>query len=117
MRKRYQSFDKDEKVKIAAVKYRRIKEINTVRNDFIETLIFEKNENILPTLNQWMFCFGFVFKFLNNAGIFIVSAFLQFLTYGLILDWFRAKDGFKWGLLFVIVLHTILVVLTLKFFQ
>ena len=43
---------KDEKVKSAAVKYRRIKEINTVRNDFIETLIFEKNENILPTLNH-----------------------------------------------------------------
>lgn len=43
---------KDEKVKIAAVKYRRIKEINTVRNDFIETLIFEKNKNILPTLNH-----------------------------------------------------------------
>jgi hypothetical protein len=44
--------EKDEKVKHAAVKYRRIKEINTVRNDFIETLIFEKNENILPTLNH-----------------------------------------------------------------
>lgn len=43
---------KDERVKIAAVKYRRIKEINTVRNDFIETLIFEKNNNILPTLNH-----------------------------------------------------------------
>lgn len=43
---------KDEKVKIAAVKYRRIKEINTVRNDFIETLIFEKNQNILPTLDH-----------------------------------------------------------------
>ena len=43
---------KDEKVKVAAVKYRRIKEINTVRNDFIETLIFEKNSNILPTLNH-----------------------------------------------------------------
>lgn len=43
---------KDDMVKIAAVKYRRIKEINTVRNDFIETLIFEKNENILPTLNH-----------------------------------------------------------------
>lgn len=43
---------KDEKVKVAAVKYRRIKEINTVRNDFIETLIFEKNQNILPTLNH-----------------------------------------------------------------
>lgn len=43
---------KDDKVKVAAVKYRRIKEINTVRNDFIETLIFEKNDNILPTLNH-----------------------------------------------------------------
>jgi hypothetical protein len=43
---------KDEKVKAAAVKYRRIKEINTVRNDFIETLIFEKNENIIPTLGH-----------------------------------------------------------------
>ena len=43
---------KDEKVKTAAVKYRRIKEINTVRNDYIETLIFEKNDNILPTLNH-----------------------------------------------------------------
>ncbi|HED38785.1 MAG TPA: hypothetical protein ENI76_11175 [Ignavibacteria bacterium] len=45
-------FVKDEKVKSAAVKYRRIKEINTVRNDFIETLIFEKNNNILPTLSH-----------------------------------------------------------------
>lgn len=45
-------FQKDEKVKHAAIKYRRIKEINTVRNDFIETLIFEKNKNILPTLNH-----------------------------------------------------------------
>jgi hypothetical protein len=45
-------FIKDEKVKVAAVKYRRIKEINTVRNDFIETLIFEKNSDILPTLNH-----------------------------------------------------------------
>jgi len=43
---------KDEKVKLAAVKYRRIKEINTVRNDFIETLIFEKNKNIIPTLKH-----------------------------------------------------------------
>jgi hypothetical protein len=44
--------EKDDKVRIAAVKYRRIKEINTVRNDFIETLIFESNDNILPTLNH-----------------------------------------------------------------
>ncbi|HVS79247.1 MAG TPA: hypothetical protein VHD84_03105, partial [Candidatus Saccharimonadales bacterium] len=43
---------KDDETKLAAVKYRRIKEINTVRNDFIETMIFEKNENILPTLSH-----------------------------------------------------------------
>ncbi|MCK9266267.1 hypothetical protein M0P98_05230 [bacterium] len=50
--KKLNGFRKDEKVKVAAVKYRRIKEINTVRNDFIETLIFEKNDNILPTLSH-----------------------------------------------------------------
>jgi len=43
---------KDEKVKMAAVKYRRLKEINTVRNDYLETLIFEKNQNIVPTLDH-----------------------------------------------------------------
>jgi len=43
---------KDEKVKEAAVKYRRLKELNTVRNDYLETLIFEKNENIVPTLDH-----------------------------------------------------------------
>lgn len=42
--------NKDEKVKNAAVRYRRIKEINTERNDFLESLIFLKNENIIPTL-------------------------------------------------------------------
>lgn len=44
--------EKDKKVQVAAVKYRRIKEINTVRNDFIETLIFERNDNIIPTLGH-----------------------------------------------------------------
>lgn len=44
--------EKDEKVKNAAVMYRRIKEINTLRNDFIETLIFEKNKNVIPTLSH-----------------------------------------------------------------
>lgn len=44
--------EKDEKVKIAAVKYRRIKELNTERNDFLETLVFLKNENIIPTLSH-----------------------------------------------------------------
>jgi len=41
---------KDTRVKEAAVKYRRIKELNTERNDFIETLIFLSNDNIIPTL-------------------------------------------------------------------
>ncbi|AMD84668.1 hypothetical protein SAMN05444369_11361 [Capnocytophaga haemolytica] len=44
--------EKDEKVKIAAVKYRRIKELNTERNDFLETLVFLKNEQIIPTLSH-----------------------------------------------------------------
>jgi hypothetical protein len=44
--------EKDDQTKLAALKYRRIKEINTYRNDFIETLLFEKNKNILPTLNH-----------------------------------------------------------------
>lgn len=43
---------KDEKVKLAAVKYRRIKELNTERNDFLETLVFLKNDNIIPTLSH-----------------------------------------------------------------
>lgn len=47
-----QRSQKDEKVKNAAIKYRRIKEINTERNDFIENLIFLKNENIIPTLSN-----------------------------------------------------------------
>ncbi|MCI0450216.1 MAG: hypothetical protein L0Y79_10620 [Chlorobi bacterium] len=43
---------KDTRVKKAAVKYRRMKELNTIRNDYLETLIFEKNENIIPTLKH-----------------------------------------------------------------
>lgn len=46
------SSTKDEKVKKASIRYRRIKEINTVRNDFIETLIFLKNDIIMPTLSH-----------------------------------------------------------------
>lgn len=48
--------EKDEKVKFAAVQYRRIKELNTVRNDYLETLIFKKNENIIPTIahSRWV---------------------------------------------------------------
>ncbi|MDD0824513.1 hypothetical protein PTQ27_08555 [Mannheimia sp. AT1] len=42
--------NKDQKVKDAAIRYRRIKEINTERNDYLETLIFLNNENVIPTL-------------------------------------------------------------------
>ena len=47
------STNKDEIVKKASVQYRRMKELNTVRNDFLEIEIFEKNSNILPTLNHY----------------------------------------------------------------
>jgi len=43
---------KDTRVKEAAVRYRRIKELNTERNDFIETIIFLKNDTIIPTLSH-----------------------------------------------------------------
>jgi hypothetical protein len=43
---------KDLKVSEAAIKYRRLKELNTVRNDYLETLLFLKNEEIVPTLNH-----------------------------------------------------------------
>lgn len=43
---------KDNKVKDAAVRYRRIKEINTERNDYLETLIFLNNDNVIPTLHH-----------------------------------------------------------------
>ncbi len=43
---------KDDRVKSAAVKFRRIKEINTYRNDYIETMIFNFGEEILPTLGH-----------------------------------------------------------------
>lgn len=44
--------EKDIKVMKDAVRFRRIKEINTSRNDYIEYLIFEHNENIMPTLKH-----------------------------------------------------------------
>jgi len=44
--------DKDKVIARAAVQFRRMKELNTKRNDFLETLIFEKNQNILPTLTH-----------------------------------------------------------------
>ena len=44
--------EKDEKVKQEIVKFRRIKKINTARNDFIEYLIVVNNENVTPTLKH-----------------------------------------------------------------
>lgn len=44
--------EKDMIVKEDIVKYRRIKKINTYRNDFIEYLIIENNSNIIPTLKH-----------------------------------------------------------------
>lgn len=44
--------EKDVIVKKDIVKFRRIKRINTFRNDFIEYLIFENNDNIVPTLKH-----------------------------------------------------------------
>lgn len=45
-------YEKDEKIKMDSVKYRRIKEINTHRNDYLEYLIFENNQQIIPTLGH-----------------------------------------------------------------
>jgi len=40
---------KDDMVAIDAIKYRRIKDINAQRNDYIEYLIFRNNANVIPT--------------------------------------------------------------------
>lgn len=44
--------EKDRKVELAAVQYRRMKELNTARNDFMEIEIFKRNRDILPTLTH-----------------------------------------------------------------
>ena len=43
---------KDEKVKEEVVRFRRIKKINTARNDYIEYLIVENNSHVTPTLKH-----------------------------------------------------------------
>jgi len=43
---------KDEEVNKASLKFRRMKELVTVRNDLIEALLFEANEEIIPTLKH-----------------------------------------------------------------
>ncbi|MBQ8298379.1 MAG: hypothetical protein IJX99_00635 [Clostridia bacterium] len=44
--------EKDDILSKEIIKYRRIKDINAQRNDYIEYLIFENNENIIPTLGN-----------------------------------------------------------------
>lgn len=44
--------EKDKIIQKDVIKFRRIKQINTARNDFIEYLIVKNNENITPTLRH-----------------------------------------------------------------
>lgn len=44
--------EKDEMVAYNTVRFRRIKDINTCRNDYIESLIVYYNENIIPTFKH-----------------------------------------------------------------
>lgn len=44
--------EKDRILSKETIKYRRIKDINAQRNDYIEYLIFENNANIIPTLKN-----------------------------------------------------------------
>ena len=46
------SITKDEMIAKDAIKFRRIKEINTLRNDFIETTIFNSSDEVTPTLKH-----------------------------------------------------------------
>lgn len=44
--------EKDDILSADAIKFRRIKDINAKRNDYIEYLIFSSNENIIPTFGN-----------------------------------------------------------------
>ena len=46
------SKEKDQLIIDEVIRFRRIKEINTLRNDYIEYLIVENNDNIIPTLKH-----------------------------------------------------------------
>lgn len=50
--KKITTFQKDKEVKKDAIKYRRFKELNTLKNDYLEFLIFKNHKNILPTLSH-----------------------------------------------------------------
>jgi len=44
--------EKDDLISLEVIKFRRIKDINTLRNDYIEYLITSKATNIIPTLGH-----------------------------------------------------------------
>lgn len=44
--------EKDKALAQEVIRFRRIKDINTLRNDYIEYLIFKNNNNIIPTLGH-----------------------------------------------------------------
>lgn len=51
-RKEFSEKEKDNILSTAAIKFRRIKDINAWRNDYIEYLIFEKFDNVIPTFEN-----------------------------------------------------------------
>lgn len=51
-RKELSEKEKDNILSTAAIKFRRIKDINAWRNDYIEYLIFEKFDNVIPTFEN-----------------------------------------------------------------
>ncbi len=44
--------EKDDRIALDAIRFRRIKEINTLRNDYIEYLIFANNDEVIPTFGN-----------------------------------------------------------------
>lgn len=58
--------EKDKIASEAIIKNRRLKEINTLRNDYIEYLIFEKNPRFIPTIGHKE---GVDFFIMNNGAL------------------------------------------------
>lgn len=48
----YTEREKDDIIALDAIKYRRIKDINTLRNDYIEYLIFANSDEVIPTFGN-----------------------------------------------------------------
>ncbi len=51
-RSNYTEQEKDNKIAQDSIKFRRIKEINAIRNDYIEYLIFANNDEVIPTFGN-----------------------------------------------------------------